>query len=118
VNKESSINNQKLPGIFRKQNSKLIILFTVTSVLLFSLIFGTLSLTYHLTILEQSIDWNVLLHLPEICNLILVGLFAGIVFTIFGLFYFNTTTIVNLIRLFIITFIVLFTIIYISLRAI
>jgi len=118
MNTESSYNNQKLPGIFRKQNTKLIILFTVTSILLFSLIFGTLSLTYHLTILEQSIEWDVLLQLPEIYNLVWVGLLAGIVFTLFGLFRFSITTIVNLIRLFIIIFIVLFTIVYISLRAI
>ncbi len=118
MNVKTETDNNKLPDIFRKQNIKLIILFAISTLLLFSLVFGIIPVLNNVFVLDQPVMWNAFFQMPGFINMICAGLFTGLVVTVIGLFWLNIATIVSLIRLFITTFMILLIIIYISLRAI
>ena len=112
------MDNHKFLGIFQKRNIKLIILFTISTLLLSSMVFGIIPVLNHAFILDQPVMWNAFFQMPGFINMICAGLFTGFVVTVIGLFWLNIATIVSLIRLFIITFMILLIIVFISLRAI
>ena len=99
------------------QKIKLIILFMVSTLLFFSLALACLPVSYHIWTTNETVDWKMLLHIPQLVDFGVIGLLIGLFFSIFGTLRFSPSTIVGLIRFFIITFILLSIIIYISLKA-
>jgi len=108
---------KKLAGILVKQNIGLIILFILSTLLLSCASFGSLPLLYQIFICNEEIK-SLVFPVSEIVKFGIAGVFIGTGLSIYGLIHFSIATIVNLIRLFIIIFIILLSVLYISLRVI
>jgi hypothetical protein len=105
----------KLPGIFVKQNIKLIVTFVFSVIIVFTCIGGLLPVLYQFFTQDKEILISSFLT-PVSIKTSLTGFLLGIGFIVFAMFRFSIAKIVSLIRFFVIIFILMFLLLNIAFR--